>query len=162
MFLFRKSPVILALIVCFLFLGCSDEPEKINVTALNGTWSTQYDGYTINSSNNTLEYDDGGYDAGFAGSIEGISLFTAGGSDGVIYIKYTAKPTDFNTGTQPDGNFSAVYFRSLTSNTVEFANVTEGSPVVTSTATSLNNAKAKYNVDTVGIYVTYWGAYSKQ
>jgi len=165
----RSYAEVFAAIFVFVFLvtGCLKEPEPDPVDpglSLNGNWHSEYDAYIVNLINNTFEYDDGGWDFGFTGNIHEIVKFNNAGSAGIVFIEYTIKPIDWDTGIPPEGDFIGIYFRNLTTTTVEFAVPAENvsGDYITPAKTSLANAKAAFTEGTTGDYISYWGVYVKQ
>jgi hypothetical protein len=164
-FYHTKVVAALLLLLAFMFTGCSDNPNDNDSVTLNGTWVSDFgDGYTININAETLEYDDGGYGIGFDGTILKINKFDNAGTAGIIFIEYVDKPIDFSTGTEPAGDFIGIYFRNLTSTTVQFASpVEEYEPEKyrTPAKNSLEEAENSFTVDSANNYVSFWGTYSK-
>ena len=91
MFFFPKKICFLVLSVSILFAACSLDDDDDEVS-LDGTWVSDFgDGYIINLSTQTLEYDDG-FGGGFDGTIKEIITFNSSGTAGVIFIKFVNKP----------------------------------------------------------------------
>jgi hypothetical protein len=142
------------MIVCavLLFSAC-DEPKTGD---LRGTWLSEYDGYTIDTS--MLSYDD--RYSPFTGTIKNSPDFSA--QSGVIIIEYVEPSSDSQAGY-----FTAVYWRELTEDSVLLANALD---LDTSTldkwdtlqTTSLEEAQNKFTIAKVNDFVSVWGAYHQQ
>ncbi|MDR2181143.1 MAG: hypothetical protein LBN92_00525 [Treponema sp.] len=165
---FRLLPLVVML---FMTAAC-ENPSTPPAVSLTGTWRSTYgDTYVI--TDNFLRYDDG-FGGGYSGNIRAVSWFTS--NSGVIIIEYTTDgkaqyyeyDEDWNvTGTfDPPGNFQGVYFRGITSNSIQLANayddqidtVNHGAPETT----SLKAAKEKFTLDNVDGFVSRWGTYERR
>jgi hypothetical protein len=159
-----KGAVFIVLLAAFLFMGCSTESD--NAGDLDGVWLSNYgDGFIIDLIDNTLAYDFGGGFIGYSGAIKEIIYFGGVKTAGVIFIEYTIKPVDYDTGTEPAGDFIGIYFRKLTGSTGEFASPvgTDGEGnYITPAKTSLEEAKTSFTEETAGDDVLYWVTYVKQ
>ncbi|MCL1836452.1 MAG: hypothetical protein FWG46_02765 [Treponema sp.] len=157
------------LFTVILFTGCDlDDDFEINHELnpmLEGTWKTQWDGYIIDLNANTLEYDDGGWDLDFKGTIVGVVNFNSENTAGIIFIQYSKKPTDYDTGLPPDGDYVGIYFKELTGTAGQFAPpVEEYDPgeYRTPAKATLEEAKEIFTAGTMGDFVLYWATYEKQ
>jgi hypothetical protein len=162
----------LAVMFCLsalLFTGCNDnsfvDDHKLN-SNLIGTWTSTY------GDNNTITADRFTYDDGYGGMYAGTIRYVSNFSDnaGVIIIEYDAdkKPTYYETTedygdpnkTVPlKGNFIGIYYKDFkpgVSVSMAQAYINHGAEQPT-----LDAAVSAFNVDTVGTYVSYWGAYTK-
>ena len=167
---------VLSCLFAALLLGsCTMEPEppynelwtkESSSYTLAGTWVSTYDdAWTINLTENTLEYDDGGgYGLSFSGNIREIRKFKKDGTIGIIFIEYTGKPTDYATGAPPKGDFTGIYFRELTAATGQFASPVENKSGLTITAArdTLAAAKKAFTGDKMGNFVTAPATYTKK
>ena len=117
-----------------VLIGCTTDLEDIDDTNYPGTmplllvgeWGYPSEGYVITEEtlnyNSSGSYEDGDgitqyYDYSFAGDICFVSNFDS--KSGVIIIEYTSPPPD----PDPTRPFTAVYYRNLTGNSVQLANV---------------------------------------
>ena len=121
---------------------------------LRGEWAFPLDHpserYVIEA--NTIEYGYGGGESAynFIGHIRFVSNFSA--NSGVIFIEYI-KPPSFENH---NGNFfSAIYYRNLTNNTVQLANVINLADLRSADAASLEEAVAKFTRRRMGNYVNW-------
>jgi len=175
----QKNPIYfmcLVVMVIIFLLGCQlgDDPDFdgiwldktwVDGSWLNGTWSTEYDSYSINTQNLILEYDDGGWGMGFTGNIVGIMLFNTSGTAGIVFIEYTAKPVDYSTEMEPDGDFIGIYFRNLSDTSGQFASPAEEyekDKFRTPAKATLEEAKAAFTEDLLGDYISFWATYTKE
>ncbi|MBQ5434385.1 MAG: hypothetical protein IIU30_13195 [Treponema sp.] len=173
--LVRKSLLLCALFVFTGLVSCTPEVKTVyQMYDLEGTWSAQYEQYTINFDNGT--FDSGAYS--YAGN-NMVIKFTDNDA-GYIFVKYTrayeftaedkssddtwTKTTWPSAGyyryssTAPDvGKWYAISFKNLTSNSISLsgaAGATEGH-YLTSTDT-LEEAIAEFTIDN-----GYFGWYSE-
>jgi hypothetical protein len=166
----------LAVMFCLsalLFTGCKDngfvDDHKLN-SNLIGTWTSTYgDSYVITA--NKITYDDGGYGGGYASTIRDVSNFSD--NAGVIIIEYDAdkKPTYYdsfdNYGKEEhivplNGDFIGIYYKDFKPGVSVSMGVAVNSAVVGgSEEATLDAAVSAFNVDNVGKYMSYWGAYTK-
>ena len=128
--------------------------------SLQGEWgfippgsSEPADLYIIDSTTLHYVYDDpewGSY--GYQGNILFVSNYSS--SSGIIIIEYT------NGASDPSKPFAGIYYRNLTSNTVQLANAINPDYSSPDTAT-LSEAKEKFTQNSIGNYVAMWGTYTK-
>jgi len=154
--------------------GCKDEPDEKG--SLIGTWtSSAGDSYTIGSTAVTYSdpYKDTAHtppwaDASFQGTIRNNPSFE--NESGVIIIEYVTKPTDgaydanyqlTGPGTQPAGNFIAVYWKDLTTSSISLATATNLTDYSNPATATLGEAETKFTIAKAGDFVGQWGAYSK-
>jgi hypothetical protein len=148
-----------------LFTSC--EPEQNDSGNLNGLWSSQYDGYEINTKTNKIYYLDN-YEADIVNSPD----YSA--SNGVLIIKFTSyfevvyDNTDWSVISEGwtdayNGKFGAVYWIELTSNSVKMANAYDSETWEHSMYNSLPEANAAFTPyqDKAGNFVSQWGTYTK-
>jgi len=161
--------IFLIAMFAFLLIGCPNDNVSYDElwTAENskftlaGTWKTEYDGYIINLSESSLEYDDGGWGTGYIGTIEEIRKFNNDGTVGVILIKYTEKPIDFNTGKPPTGYYIGIYFRNLTSAQGDFTTASASDDLIPA-KTTLQVAKNTFTEGSMGKYTAFWSTCTKE
>jgi hypothetical protein len=163
---------VLVLLTGFLFISC-DEPDPdpitpppgIDVSFLHGTWystNSGYDFFIIDNTAKTLEYASGWGSGTYTGKILDIEKKTSAAETiGVIYIKFTEKPEDYNTGLPVTGDYTGIYFK-LTKPSVNYGfylPVDEDySPVTTST---LAEAKTTCSLAKFDDYVLFDIEYAK-
>jgi hypothetical protein len=146
--IFSRVFAVCLVITALTLSGCNLNGD---VGSILGAWtSAAGDGYTINAR--TFVYDDGGYGFGYAGTIEEIVEINT--SSGIIYFEYDDKPAG------AAGAFNAIYYKDLTSTTVQLATAFNADYTNPATAT-LEQAKAKFTQATAGDFVSFWGAYTK-
>jgi len=184
----RGVLVLLVLPVAFLVIGCDSNgllPDDPNGpfpgewipgawAPLDGTWLGGGQTYTIDMESNppTFNFNGGEFGTGyenFAGEIQGVMIFTPNGTRGVIFIRYTDKPTDgtwapgetdddpwiFTPGNPPDGDYIGIFFNNRAGNSVQFANpfvFGEGTPATE----TLAEARNTFTVDREGDFVFGW------
>ena len=113
---------------------------------LLGEWRADLDGYSIKAS--TLRYiDDFGF--GYTGTISFVSNY--GSDSGVIIVNYTVPPSVGYNGNP----YTAVYYRNLTGNAVQLANVIDLSDYSSADTTSLEEAKEKFTRSEMVNYVDW-------
>ena len=152
--------LVLVLLAGFLG-GCKVDPE-IDIEGelsplLENKWvgaSGYGDNYTITQkgSTGTLKYVDGYGD--YEGNIA--VVVNSSPNSGIIIVKYTKGAPDSNS------KYTGVYYRNLTTTTVQLANAyntSDWTPAVTAT---LEEAKANFTSSNVGNYVGMWGDYVKE
>ena len=154
--------VILAMTV---FMGGCDSNPSGDDQNLGGTWtSTGGDGYTINTSNNTIEYPNN-----FIGTIVNSPDYTA--PNGVLIFQIT-KYWDADHSNWPDsvytettannGKYAATYWRNLTHDQVQMASAwIEQDNWVHVMFNTLTEAQTNFTMDRVNIYIGMWGTYTK-
>ena len=110
---FVFAALVFVLLTAFLG-GCNNEPEDGDIY---GKWNGQYgDSYIIGETDFEYVSD---YGFGYSGTIKQATVFSDD-SSGVFIIEYTEPPTYMGY----NGNdFTAVYYRNLTSKSVQIANV---------------------------------------
>ena len=158
------------LVLCVaVFIGCSSNlDDEADHTAdlpdgLIGIWASAHDRYIIRA-NNTFEYD-AGWDASFTGVIVSVSNFSS--DSGVIIVRYTSPPTH-NVWESDDPfyvsghDYTGVYFRNLTSTTVQLANVINLSDWSSVDTRSRREAELKFTRDGANVFVGHWGTYTLQ
>ena len=144
--------MVMMLLTGFLLLSCQ-EPETEQLS-IDGTWISGWgERWVINLDSNTIRSDgeSGGFEwFNYTADIHDIVYFT--GSAGIIFIEYTETGTFWSKG---EGNFTGVYFGSLTDTTVEIADASEVIPpdtYITPAATTLALAKSKFTAGTINEY----------
>jgi len=164
-----KSVVFAALVLVLLtafMIGCKTEseddtniPGKLPATIISEWDCLGIELYTIAAD--TIEYEPG-YKAAYKGTIEFVSNYSS--DSGLIIVKYTTPPSHtiwenfVDTGKPFHVNgydYTAVYYRNLTSSTVQLANVinlVNNSSVDTLT---LDEAKTKFTKSNAGKYVDW-------
>jgi hypothetical protein len=165
----RLLTLLFGLAAALLVLGCPNpsggggDPPAAK-SSLIGVWASPTgDGYEV--TQNSVIYR--GFDSAiygkfsFQGTIKNEPDFTA--TEGVLIVQYapTDKPNPANIpGMQPPGgDFQAIYWRSLTANSVILANAANLTPGATigPETTTLAEAKAKFTLADVGNYVGWSG-----
>jgi len=155
-----------------LFEGIWLDKSWLDGSRLEGTWESPQggDSFIINMGTLQLEYDDGGWGMDYSGNIQGIMLFNASGTAGVIFIEYseTGKPTDWDWSDSDnpvpipvEGDFVGIFFRNLTSTSGQFAAPADKN-FRTPAQTTLEQAKSAFTEDTAGNYVSVWVTYEKK
>ncbi|MDR2518087.1 MAG: hypothetical protein LBD13_01550 [Spirochaetaceae bacterium] len=141
-----------------VFLAASCDTGSDDTGPITGTWLASFgDNYTITASTISYDdnYDDPEYEMSFTGIIEDHTAFTQ--SAGIIYFKYTV-PNE----TDLLNKYNALYWKSLTSSTVELSIATSADYSNPAVAT-LEEAKTKFTLNNTGDWVTIWGGpYTKQ
>jgi hypothetical protein len=108
------------------------------------------DSYVITGTALTYSYGGGGADTDYAGDIRFVSNYSA--DSGLIIIEYTVKPSYSGY----NGNsFFAIYYRGLSSNSVQLANTTVLPAYTCPDTATLEEAKAKFTRMTMGNYVDW-------
>jgi hypothetical protein len=180
-FVARTLAGLLCLALAFLFLACPMSTggdgdgtgtgtgtgggtgnNTIPLSTLYDTWTSQYgEGYTI--SRTALSYDSGfGEEYNYAGNNITVVSFNNTNTAGVIIFRYTK--TTSSTNPNPEvGKYTAVYYRNLTTSSVDMATANLGvaGNYETPTANSLSAAKLQFTADKAGDYVSMYGSYTK-
>jgi hypothetical protein len=104
-----------------------------------------------------------GAEFSYAGTIKNVPDFA--GPYGVIIIEYTKKPTYYDYGPAPNyaqtnphgpaGNFQGIYWKNLTTTTVEMAHTNEEEK------STVSSAAAAFTMENEPTYIGYYGSYSK-
>ena len=168
----KRFLVVFAVVVTVVFVGCDtgsgsgagDRLFQMSLDSLDGTWvSTWYEIFEINASARTFNFDGGFVGYGFDSKVHEVWGFTAARTSGLIFIEYTSKGDLWETTSS--GNFTAVYFDTLTASSVEIANAAmEAEPDVykTPTFSNLASAKTAFTIHTVDTYFAMTSACDKQ
>ena len=175
----RLSPkafpaLFLPLLLPFLLLACPEpedpsgpwtaSPEWIKAN-LHGTWSFTGEYGTdrwiiaaadLNSQKLSYDMD---ADIFFEGIIREVRIF--GGNSGVIFIKYTKKPTDYGAANPVEGDYVGIFFRSLSAASGQFAQPVNGD-YTTPAQPTLDAALDAFTADTMADYVSEWSTYVRQ
>ena len=164
-----KSVVFTALVLVLLtafMVGCKTESEDdTNIpgnlpVSMIGEWDCLgFELYTIDTD--TFEYEPG-YEAAYKGTIEFVSNYS--NESGLIIVKYTTPPghtiwenyVDTGKPFHVNGyDYTAVYYRNLTSSTVQLANVINLADNSSVDTLTLGEAKAKFTRSNAGKYVNW-------
>jgi hypothetical protein len=173
--------LLLALFVAPLVTGCSN-PSNSDDPTLVGKWVSSYGDYYVITGTTVIYNDNYEGDMNYVGTIRKITYFNA--TSGVIIIEYTAgnkpkywdydtsppyaktgNPADSNNPWPPQGDFLGIYFKNLTSTSIEFANATDITQMGHDTsceAITLEAAISKFTLDAVDDFVYLFGSYAKQ
>ena len=137
---------IVGLVLVMALGACSSDTSADNDVSLKGQWDSEWDGYIINDT--TLEFID---DFGFAykGDIKHINEFSS--NSGVVIIKYT----QFPSGNDQSKPYTAVYYRNLTTGTVQLANVINLGVFTSADTETLEEALAKFTLGQMGNFVDW-------
>jgi len=154
--------LLVILIVSIVIAGCQPEPEENG--NLNGTWSSSYDSYKIDTSAKTIEYV-GNYKADIVNSPD----YEAG--SGILIVKFTwyyetiydENWTVISEGVTDvyNGKFGAVYWKGLTNSSVQMADAYDTAVWSRAMYDTLDEAKVNFTSDKTGNYISVWGSYTK-
>ena len=108
------------------------------------------DGYIITGTTVEYFYDKGSSPTDYKGTIEFVSNYNS--NSGLIIIEYTVKPTYSGYN---NGDYFAVYYRNLGTNSVQLANTTTLPDYSCPDTATLEEAKAKFTRMTMGNYVDW-------
>jgi hypothetical protein len=166
---FKKGPLaqkalsfffILCLVIgTAAFVGCKTEDDDTGTIV--GTWKSSFnETWTITATTVTADK--------FAGTISNSPNFEA--PEGVIIIKYTQTPEYYDYDPiggpyPPPGNFYAIYWKSLTTNSIELANawdINDWSHNGAPETTTLTEAEEKFTLDNAELYAGTYSACEKQ
>jgi len=156
---FARSVLTLFVVFTVLFVSCKMEPDG-GEPSLNGTWASEWgEKWIINS--NTLSCPNEDYpDYAYAGTISEVVYFNNRKTTGIIFIELTARGASF--ATSGSGDFTGVYFTSLTDKTVEICIAANPADYATPVRATLTQAKVLLNVDSVSTYFAMTSACEKQ
>jgi hypothetical protein len=126
-------------------------PLQLQGEWLSFSYGNPSDSYTITGTE--ITYDDGSggaWNMGYTGTIRFVSNYSS--SSGLIVIEYTVRPTYAGY----NGNdFFAIYYRHLTTNTMQMANTTILGPNTCPDTATLDEAVKKFTRMTMGNYVDW-------
>ncbi|MCL2214542.1 MAG: hypothetical protein FWC06_04950 [Treponema sp.] len=161
---FSKRAVYLTVIVLltgFLFLGCGDPNTSIN---LNGTWSSDFDSYKIDTSAKKIEYV-GNYKADIVNSPD----YEV--NNGILIVKFTwyweiIYDEGWNVVSEEETTaynekFGAVYWKDLATNSVKMGDAYDTTTWEHAMYDTLEEAQMNFTIDKTGDYIGMWGSYTK-
>ena len=160
---------VFVLVLLVAIVGCDSNGNTSNDNSneqgvfppnLAGEWLGLIPGSTIPADyyvieEDTLQYvmDDPEWGMEYTGNIRFVSNYSS--SSGLIIIEYTQGASD------PGKPFAGIYYKSLTSSTVQLANAINPDYSSADT-TSLDEAVEKFTRNKMDTYVSYWGPYTKK
>lgn len=151
----KKLLAVLLAVSALCFTSCIEEDDSddfltLSTSALNGIYeSAQGDGYAIIYP--LIDYDDGGYNMGFSGTI----VYTDFLTNRIVY--QVTEAGSANT-SQPVGKFCVTRFKGLSSTSCKFSNAYKlGKPMYKDSVTEALNEFTDENG-----YFGYFGEYARE
>ncbi|MDR0502839.1 MAG: hypothetical protein LBH16_05900 [Treponema sp.] len=144
----------LVLLIGAMLISCAD-PDPAENANLNGTWSDAYSSITINTSANTIVYENN-----YAGIIKNSPNYES--VNGVLIVEFTSymdadysnyPDVTYTPNTENIGKFGALYWTGLTAASVSMADAYDG--YIHAIFDTLAEAQTNFTMDNAGNYIDW-------